>query len=51
MIHPYENFENTDLWKKLDQVINELVENQDIKELTKREYIIGYICKKLAETE
>ncbi|WP_195913919.1 hypothetical protein [Planomicrobium sp. YIM 101495] len=51
MTHPYEKYENTEQWKKVNQVIAELVENQDIEELTKREYIVGYICKKLAETE
>ncbi|WP_169793155.1 hypothetical protein [Planococcus kocurii] len=51
MTHPYEKYENTELWKKLDQVLDELVENQDIEEITKREYIVGYICKKLIETE
>lgn len=51
MTHPYEKHENTKQWKKVNQVIDELVENQDIEELTKREYIVGYICKKLAETE
>lgn len=52
MIHPYEEYENTEQWIKVNQVIDELVENHDIEELTKREYIVvGYICKKLAETE
>lgn len=37
--------------EKIDQALDELVENQDIEEITKREYIIGYICKKLIETK
>ncbi|MDN3451075.1 hypothetical protein QMA09_12825 [Planococcus sp. APC 3906] len=51
MPHPYEKYENTELWKKIDQALDELVENQDIKEITKREYIVVYICKKLIETK
>lgn len=51
MTHLYEKYKNTELWKKLDEALDELVENQDIEEITKREYIVGYICKKLIETE
>lgn len=51
MTHPYERYENTELWKIIDQALDELVENQDIEEITKREYIVGYICKKLIEKE
>ncbi|WP_338325058.1 hypothetical protein [Planococcus koreensis] len=54
MPHPYEKYEkyeNTELWKKIDQALDELVENQDIEEITKREYIVGYICKKVIETK
>lgn len=49
MTHPYISFENTELWKKVNQIIDELTENQDIEEKTKREYIVGYICKNLME--
>ena len=51
MTPPYEKYENTELWKKIDQAIDKLVENQDIEETAKREYIVGYICKKLIEAE
>lgn len=51
MTHPYEKYENTELWKKIGEALYELVENQDIEEVTKREYIVGYICNKLIETE
>ena len=51
MPHPYEKYENTELWKKIDQALDKLVENQDIEEITKREYIVGYICKKFIETK
>ena len=47
--HPYTRFENTELWRKVSQIIDGLVENQDIQETTKREYIVGYICENMAE--
>jgi hypothetical protein len=45
--HPYREFEGTALWKALDKGIADLVENQDLKEIAKREYIVGYLCKVL----
>lgn len=45
--HPYEEFESSRVWKILDKAIRELVENEDIKETTKRVYIVGYLCKKV----
>lgn len=49
MKHPYTKYENTELWKKVDQIIGDLVENQDLEETTAREYIVGYFCKHLEE--
>jgi hypothetical protein len=43
--HPYWKFENTALWKALDRGISDLVENHDLKEIARREYIVGYLCK------
>ena len=31
----------------MDKAIDDLVENGDLTETTRREYIVGYICKKL----
>jgi hypothetical protein len=31
----------------VDKAIADLVENQDIIENTRRDYIVGYFCKKL----
>jgi hypothetical protein len=31
----------------VDKAINDLVDNQDLVEATQRDYIVGYICKKL----
>jgi hypothetical protein len=47
MTHPYTGFENTELWMKVNQIMDELIENQDIEEKTRREYIVGYFCKNL----
>jgi hypothetical protein len=45
--HPYKEFQNTRLWKVLDEGIRHLAENKDLKESTAREYIVGYLCKLL----
>ena len=44
VIHPYTRYEQTPLWKALDKGIDDLVKNNDIEELTRREYIVGYLC-------
>jgi hypothetical protein len=44
---PYEIYRGTPAWKILDKAIADLVENTDIVEQTRRDYIVGYICKKL----
>ena len=44
-VFPYERFRGTQLWNDLTKAVNDLAENQDIKELTQRDYIIGYLCK------
>ena len=46
--HPYREYEGTPLWRALDKGIADLVENQDLEERTRREYIVGYLCKLLA---
>ncbi|GGA48825.1 hypothetical protein [Psychrobacillus lasiicapitis] len=51
MAHPYKIFEGTPLWEVLNNGINDLVENNDIKETTQREYIVGYFCKLINELE
>ncbi len=45
--HPYKEFEKTRLWKALNKGIRDLVANHDLKEITSREYIVGYLCKVL----
>lgn len=44
---PYDAYEETSLWKSVDEAISDLVENKDIVEMTRRDYIVGYICNKL----
>jgi hypothetical protein len=50
MSHPYEQFENTPLWKVINKGIDDLVENNDLEETTRREYIVGYLCKLIDES-
>ena len=46
--HPYVKFEGSVLWRGVHKGIAELVRNGDLKELTPREYIVGLICKSIA---
>lgn len=43
--HPYQELEASPTWKSVDRAINALAKNGDIQETTRREYIVGYICK------
>ena len=47
--HPYIEFENTPAWATLERAIVELEENQDLKLTELHEYVVGYICKQLAD--
>lgn len=47
--HPYEAWEGTKVWSALESAIAELVENQDLTEMTAREYIVGFLAKRLSE--
>ena len=48
MNHPYKQFEKTEQWKIIEQVIKELIENGDLELYTPIEYVIGTICKELS---
>ncbi|WP_200961611.1 hypothetical protein [Paenibacillus sp. Soil522] len=50
MSHPYEQFEGTSLWEVINKGINDLVVNNDLEEITQREYIVGYLCKLINES-
>jgi hypothetical protein len=45
--HPYVEFEKTGLWRALSNGISALVQNEDLKATTHRDYIVGYLCKVL----
>ncbi len=45
--HPYENFESLRAWAILDKALDDLVKNRDIEEKTRRELIVGFLCKRL----
>ena len=49
MNHPYKKYEKTVIWNSVWMAIEDLVENNDLEELTPREYIVGSICEKIAE--
>jgi len=48
MSHPYTEFEHTALWKAVDAALAELEQNRDVKLSTAREYVVGYLCQRLA---
>lgn len=45
--HSYTEFENTQLWRVIEESLNDLIENRDIVLTTRRENVVGYICKNL----
>jgi hypothetical protein len=47
MEHPYQRFEGSPEWKAIWESIDQLVTNRDLKETTRREYIVGYILDRL----
>ena len=49
--HPYLKLESTRTWQFVSKAIDDLVKNGDIEEKTRREYIIGYICKFLLKSK
>jgi hypothetical protein len=47
----YQEYEDTPAWDVIDEGISALVANQDIKELTHRRNIVGYLVKRLVEAK
>jgi hypothetical protein len=45
--HPYKEFEQTQLWELIEKALDELITNRDIELTTRKEYVVGYICKTL----
>jgi hypothetical protein len=50
-VHPHKEFEGTPLWKALKRSLMDLDVNQDIELTEWHQYIVGYICKKLAKAD
>lgn len=48
---PYEKYINMELWKTIDDAINDLALNNDIVEKTPRRYITGYLCEKICKNK
>jgi hypothetical protein len=44
---PYETYRGTKLWKNVDRATTDLAKNGDLVESTRRDYVVGFICKKL----
>ena len=47
MSFPYERWKTDPLWSAVNTAISDLVDNTDLKELTARDYIVGYIVMKI----
>ena len=47
MKHPYKKYEGSILWEVINNSVNKLINNSDIIEQTKREYIVGFICSEI----
>jgi hypothetical protein len=43
----YDEYTKSQLWIFVNEAITDLVDNDDIVEKMRRDYIVGYICKKL----
>lgn len=46
----YHEYEGLVAWKVIDEAVSSLVANQDLKEMTARSHIVGYLVKRLIET-
>jgi hypothetical protein len=47
----YDQYKNSPLWKTIEKAIDDLVENQDLKETTSRDLIVGYLVKTIKAGE
>lgn len=45
--HPYTKYQNSIAWIQIEKILQELIDNQDIQITTSKEYVIGFLCKKL----
>ena len=51
MTHPYVQYTETPLWRTVEKAIRGLEKNGDVEMTTVPDYVIGYLCKVLAEGE
>jgi hypothetical protein len=47
--HPYSQYEGLLAWRVIDEAVSALAANQDIKEMTGRSHIVGYLVKRLVD--
>ena len=45
--HPYKEYENSLLWKLIEESLDDLIKNQDIDLNTRKEYVVGYLSKNI----
>ena len=50
MQHPYKKYEQDKTWAIVNNLINDLLDNNDIELQTPIEYVVGYICKGLLDS-
>ena len=51
MQHPYKKYEQDKTWGIVNNLINDLLDNNDIELQTPIEYVVGYICKGLYDSQ
>ena len=51
MQHPYIKYEQDKTWTVVNDLINDLINNNDIELQTSIEYVVGYICKGLLDSQ
>ena len=51
MQHPYIKYEQDKTWTVVNDLINDLINNNDIELQTSIEYVVGYICKGLYDSQ
>lgn len=47
---PYDTYRTSILWKTIEQELNKLEDNQDIKITTYPDYVIGSLVKSIEDT-
>jgi hypothetical protein len=50
MPHPYTEFEAIPVWTPIEGAVRELAENRDLTLTTASSYVVGFLCRRVAET-